>query len=358
MAVNTVDADDRTTITPSREQWLHPVLILDPNDTFPYAFTYARSPAEQFDDLVHMENLACLDKDEPFVEGSDNLCYTVISHPNAWDIADGISDHYNEHVRIRSRLLHASTPLERWQEYCMQTPAKRQEYLEAITKVPHVYVRNKIRWLEREVIAGPETCQFRASVAKCVYQFCANHLKKEKLNVLDPSGGWGDRLLGAMASGVVRQIDIVEPNILLHEGYDRMKSLAPHVQVLCHCDGFEHMSFGQNVYDAILTSPPFFDKEKYYAPYSHNQAEALWGPRHRRSWEKHWINTWYVPFLQKLSSVLQRPGLLCLYVADTTSGSMVSVTHQTCNALGLVLITKINIGRKRQLPIYIFQRNP
>jgi hypothetical protein len=96
---------------------------------------------------------------------------------------------------------------------------------------------------------------FKSSTAKYIYK------KFNATNVLDPTAGWGGRLLGASSLGI--RYSGIDTNINLKDGYDRMiKDLG-----ITNCDMYfeDCLSFPFECIspDLILTSPPYSNLEMY-----------------------------------------------------------------------------------------------
>jgi hypothetical protein len=326
-----------------------------PEDTFPYRAKFARPSSAQFRALCiedHARTTYALD-------GSVRLEASA----GAWDDVDGLADMYNEKTRILSRLLRASTPMERWLAFELLSSAEKEKKLGEVTRAPPFYVRDVHVWRQRESINGPECTQFRPSVAKAFYVVCSEWLAgKRDLHVLDPCAGYGDRFLGAMASGVVARAKLVDPNPELHSGYHAMlaelRDFAPARTMVLEtcCLPFERAEVEGDSFDVVFTSPPFFDKEKYYAPGSLGQAEALPGPPSPRKWRETWTQLWYKPFLKKALAAVRPGGILGLYVCDTTSGKLEGPTVREVGRLGGLPLPKVEVGRRRTLPILCFTK--
>lgn len=104
---------------------------------------------------------------------------------------------------------------------------------------------------------------FKATTAKYVYT------KYGAKKVLDPTAGWGGRLLGAWA----KNIDYVgiDTNLSLKPAYDEMLTLlnsqvgyfetAPNLQMIW--ESCLNVDYSQIDYDFVLTSPPYINMEVY-----------------------------------------------------------------------------------------------
>jgi hypothetical protein len=111
-------------------------------------------------------------------------------------------------------------------------------------------------------------CIAMFKMCNAVYLYKKYNAKK----VLDPTAGWGGRMLGAINLGI--EYTGIDTNINLFDGYDKMIKLFD-----CKCkmiyNSFEVIDFSTIDYDFVLTSPPYEDieiyshfnyenKEKYY----------------------------------------------------------------------------------------------
>tara|TARA_R110000803_G_scaffold4058_1_gene13945 strand:- start:560 stop:1858 length:1299 start_codon:yes stop_codon:yes gene_type:complete len=110
---------------------------------------------------------------------------------------------------------------------------------------------------------------FKASTAKYIYK------KFNATSVLDPTMGWGGRMLGATSLGI-NYIGF-DTNTDLRPGYEKM------IQGLCDCpiffreediQLFWESSLNEDIistldYDMVLTSPPYEEKDNYMEVYSH-----------------------------------------------------------------------------------------
>jgi len=87
-----------------------------------------------------------------------------------------------------------------------------------------------------------------------------------KVGVLDPTMGWGGRLVGAAVRNVPRYIGI-DSNTNLQPGYERLvnflrsKNQTLDIQLYFE-DALAH-DYSQHQYDVVITSPPYYDLEIY-----------------------------------------------------------------------------------------------
>jgi len=160
---------------------------------------------------------------------------------------------------------------------------------------------------------GPRQCTlFNLIVCTSILR----HFKPKRW--LDPSAGWGDRLIAAINYGDC-YYRATDPNDCLHPKYKEIidtfaekktiedeRGSRPKYHITQ--EGFETAQIEAGYYDLVFTSPPFFDLEKYSnsPEQSHIKFATL----------EEWMNGFMYPFLIKAIASLQKDGHLCLYVAD------------------------------------------
>lgn len=129
---------------------------------------------------------------------------------------------------------------------------------------------------------------------------------------LDPSAGWGDRLIAAMAYGCEYQG--FDPNIKMQKNYQTMISFfAPEEEknYKITTKPFEKAKVKNNYYDLVFTSPPFFDLEDY------DTAET----QSHRAYPKltTWKDNFLYPLILKSEKALIENGHLALYINNHPS---------------------------------------
>jgi hypothetical protein len=124
-------------------------------------------------------------------------------------------------------------------------------------------------------------------------------------SVLDPSSGWGDRLIAAMACNI-RYVG-VDPNTLLHPIYKEMlKFFIPKTKYKNYTmiEGrIQDVSLPNEKFDMVLTSPPYFKIEKYS-----NKGEV------RDNNEHEWFKNFMIPMINKTYAKLNNNGKLVLII--------------------------------------------
>lgn len=129
---------------------------------------------------------------------------------------------------------------------------------------------------------------------------------------LDPSSGWGDRLIAALAYGCDYQG--FDPNTNMQENYDEMIDFfAPDEKNRYKITPkpFEKAKVKTNFYDLVFTSPPFFDLEDYdsASTQSHHAYPEL----------KDWKEKFLYPLILTSELALTKKGHLALYISDNNT---------------------------------------
>jgi len=131
--------------------------------------------------------------------------------------------------------------------------------------------------------------------------------------MLDPCAGWGDRLIGAMACPGVTRYLAFDPNAALVEGHAEIVRTFSHLapgkgRYEVVCAPFEDGRLPIELFNLVLTSPPYFDLE-IYTGCGQSIARAAGGL-------EGWLVSWYCPMLEKAWDSLQEGGHLAIYIND------------------------------------------
>lgn len=201
-----------------------------------------------------------------------------------------ISDMFQEHCRIQcKKWFSQKTPLEIWQ-------TEQQKILSALgesSKTP-----KNMREALWKVAKECEPFKPRNLMAM-IQMFGAK-------SVLDFSSGWGDRLVGAIASNVY--YCGVDPNECLVNGYKEIQKFlgANKKNVKMIKSGIESAKLSKRKFDLVMTSPPYYDLEKYSNGVE--QSISLWNT------EKTWFDEFLCVAIKKCWLQLNNIGHLVLNI--------------------------------------------
>ena len=155
-------------------------------------------------------------------------------------------------------------------------------------------------------IGGAAAAEFPPETARSLYnEFCA----KGRAKILDPCHGWGGRLVGALLADVETYTG-VDPSNDAHEGVVKIaKAFGKYgdtkINIIQKC--FEDTDLEEETFDFALTSPPYFDVEKYEGE----------NTSHKR-YPKYdlWRDGFFKTLISKTYKALKDGGTFCLQVGS------------------------------------------
>lgn len=182
-------------------------------------------------------------------------------------------------------------------------------------------------------------------------------------SVLDPSAGWGDRLIGAIAAGATYVG--VDPNECVHVGYNEIiEKFAPQnkanyttiIAPFQDCELPRGPDGLARTYDLVFTSPPYFDLEIY----SDADTQSV------REFNKLdlWFDNFLIKSLRKAWAVLQNSGHMVIIINNIRGGDdfvmrMVDIVSQFPGAdyLGVLSYAdKISHRYKSPQPMWVWAK--
>ena len=267
-------------------------------------------------------------------KGVNNVA-CVTQDVTAYTNVNRLTDYFSEAARVRASVKGFVSPYDYWQKNKQFIKKKfgkdihgQREYLYEKTK---------------------EANLFKISATHTLLSYLKAH------KVLDPSAGWGDRLLGAAFTQSVEVYHAVDPNTALVVPYNNMLKYLN----LVGSDDFRMVSADflkvtiPDMYDTVFTSPPFFD----YEVYTNETSQSITG----RDNLAIWVDEFYTPYLTKAYEALVSGGRMCLYVSDTKS--LKGFVSSTLNIMDVVLgadyegvIAIVNDDLKRPFPLWVWRK--
>ena len=186
---------------------------------------------------------------------------------------------------------------------------------------------------------------FKSTTAKYLYQ------KYNATSVLDPTAGWGGRMLGAWALGI--DYTGIDTNINMKSAYDGMIEMLnnktpaifeqPKLEMLWQ--SALDVDFSNIDYDFVLTSPPYVNLEIY---------------EHMEPWdsdEKFYID-FFIPLWQKCMDNIKPGGTICFNISPKMYEDAVSFGLPVCeDEEDLKQQLGQQTGKKKQDKIYIWFKN-
>ncbi len=292
-------------------------------------------------------------------------------------LGESLSDHYNETERLKARRANRFlSPLESWNtpETFLGTLVNntisfsllydvlnvRSKVIDGkITpttekKIVNIYdlmTREEIAYINNFVYNLFSPCTiFRPSWGRGIIEFLfssLNNTRRGEIKILDPSSGWGDRLISATMFDMTYHG--YDPNKGLKGGHDNIiKDFGnPKKQIIKYIP-FEESKIVEK-YDLIFTSPPFFDIEIYSD--DENQSISKY-PEF-----ENWLRKWLTPMISKMWDCLKDNGYLALYLGDTPRRRIIDPVKKFIRTLkDSSLYAKISLSEYKGVEILIWQK--
>lgn len=268
-----------------------------------------------------------------------------------------ISDFFNEEVRVRCRFLSAKgTPYESF----------RNNLPILLTHLQHEKLPITLETL-REAnwwVGNKECSTFKPKLQRyCIQLFRAKR-------ILDISSGWGDRLIGAMASN----IDVYhgfDPNPHLQYGYQKIIETFKDLQVnptatfVVQPIPFERADLPNGYYDLVMSSPPYFNMELYDSDTKTNQQQSVLHTQLSKKHEREWYDTYLMVWMEKCIQALRIGGHIALNINQRPNQQYVYwliddlKKHKKVEFIGTISHGKIQDRKKKHKfqpqPIFIWK---
>lgn len=189
---------------------------------------------------------------------------------------------------------------------------------------------------------------FKSTTAKYIYK------KYKAKSVLDPTAGWGGRLLGAWALGI--DYTGIDTNTEMIPSYTQM------IEFLQEHTGFDNslfevskpkfkmiyescldVDFKKIKYDFVLTSPPYVNLEIY---------------EHMGLWEKDsdFYTNFFIPLYEKCRKHIKKKGHVCFNISPKMYDEAVKYGLELCDIEeDLLQQMGQQKGKKKQDKIYIWK---
>jgi tRNA1(Val) A37 N6-methylase TrmN6 len=135
-------------------------------------------------------------------------------------------------------------------------------------------------------------------------------------SILDFSAGWGDRLIGFIASDAKSYCGI-DPNDCVHIGYKaivkffKKEIVATGKKIKLINDKFEDINLKKSKYDMVFTSPPYFDLEDYT---DDNIVNSKKQSSYNYKTQKSWFHNFLKVAINKSCEHLNKDGHLILVI--------------------------------------------
>jgi hypothetical protein len=286
----------------------------------------------------------------------DGKSFALVIGNNEYAEVGSFTDLFTEEARMAARVGAGPSPKEAW-----DNPGTRAKIaLKAAELVPK---NPQGLYALREGVyhVASEATSFKTSLAAAVCRLFG------ATAVLDPSSGWGDRALGAAASGPVTRYVGIDPNPALEDGYGRIvefvKAAMPGTHVGFRQMGAEEYTaadladdFPDGPPDLVFTSPPFFDFETYSADEKQSVA--------KHPTLESWVTGWLLPVMATFWKYLAPGGIFAIYIADAGGYNIVAPLVKQMSGLANKARPRgkfrgaiaCRLANKRPVPLLVWQK--
>jgi len=154
-------------------------------------------------------------------------------------------------------------------------------------------------------------CIFKPTIAKFLYT------KFAPTSILDPTAGWGGRMLGAVSYGV--KYTGIDTNISLRPIYkEMMEELKGNTHMIW--DDCLKVDFSTINYDMVLTSPPYINKELYehMKPFENNKSYYI---------------KFLIPLINKCLANINNNGFVCININKEYYECLLSYGYRKANEI-------------------------
>lgn len=210
-----------------------------------------------------------------------------------------LSDYFNQEARMKASFLSNISPWEYFQKH-------KDSILSEIGESPDFDIIYDYLWKNTKMCST-----FPITVVKTILKI----YKPKK--ILDPCAGWGDRMLACISEEI--SYTGVDPNSNLVGGYKNIIDFfgAPEEKFKFINQSFLDMDKDElGKYDMIITSPPFFNMERYSQ--DKKQSDILY-PDYQE-----WIEKFLFKLFKKCIKCLEPKGKLIFYINNIKNYPMLN----------------------------------
>jgi hypothetical protein len=278
---------------------------------FPYFYEHMPPPEEMFNTLQ---------KEMKEISGTR----IIRNFTTDYTRVEGISNHFTEKVRMDCivNIGEALSPHQYWEKYKDKIAAEAY-WLGSIEQPA---------WREAMVNLRYNECNtFNPLLIMCIIK----RYFTKKVKMLDPSMGWGDRLIGALAMKCKRYVGF-DPNIRLEACYKKIISTLENntktTFIMKRYSNAELDSKMVGSFDLAVTSPPYYNKELY----SGTEKDV------QKSYTS-WIKDMYTPFLRDMALAVREEGIVAIHIENIPRiGMMADDTNRILKEQQLEFIETID----------------
>ncbi|AYV85165.1 MAG: methyltransferase domain [Satyrvirus sp.] len=269
--------------------------------------------------------------------------FVIITFGSDYSDFDILSDYFNEKCRMQCVVFgHDKSPLDFWEE-------NRSRIIKQSKSKYHSDDAHHLRESLYDLYPHGECTSHRPILSLSLVQLF--HAK----SVLDPCAGWGDRLIGILASKCKYYCG-VDPNPCVHEGY---KDILAMFNSDNNCttklieSPFETAILPDVEFDLVYTSPPYFNMETY-------DKNSVLQSTNKYQNEKNWFENFLKILLDKSIKSLKHKGHLCININQKKGDNYIywmldhMKTHNEMKYNGILSYAKQKLDNPQ--PIFVWSK--
>lgn len=267
---------------------------LDKEEGFPYSKNFMP------DAQTMMNNLRNAKFD--VIDDGPNRIVLKRHFPRDHILSDSTSNHFTEVIRMSCQFNKYATPRDTWKK--IKSDVKLR--LNSGDKMTYREVFELIYNDSNTRICNT----FNEAYCTWMIKTAAERMNIDlsKIRMLDPSSGWGNRLIAAYACKIQKYRGY-DPNPKLTPLYkDIMKEFGGKTKAVIAEAPFEESNQKSGSYDIVLTSPPYFA----YEVYDDGQGQSV----SKYPDYDEWVINMYRPYLTKAYTYLKVGGTMIVYIED------------------------------------------
>ena len=320
---------------------------------YPY-LRYYKSPTDIYSSFNMLKDHKYTISSEPYLLHNIKLSQETIKYDGKFtriistkaeiDNINSITDFFSEEVRVHCKFLN-NLPI---YNYYNQNINYIIDSLRRDNIPVSIEELREFLWRSR----NKQCTTFKPKIIKYIIEMFGSR------RVLDISSGWGDRLVGAMASDV----DIYhgfDPNVTLQPKYAEIisffQTVAVNPNIKCRVDPtpFEEAQLNEGFYDLVMSSPPYFTMEMY----THESGQSIETATNEKDWYKSYLWVW----IEKTKFALRNDGILALNINQQSDKHYVNwlvedLAIPTSGFVYMGMIGYSNDDGKNPQPIFIWRR--
>lgn len=203
-------------------------------------------------------------------------------------------------------------------------------------KFKHINNKNDRLYKMREYIYSnvKEASNFKITAVLGIMQYLKKNLSLNfnNLKILDPSSGWGDRLIAFTSLNVLEYIGF-DPNTSLQKSYNKIINTITsfnnsnnHYEVKPF--GFEYCNY-KNYFDIVFTSPPYFNVEEYETN-NNEQSNIKYNTLDK------WKNKFFKKYIKNCVNAVKKNGLIFIHISDNKNFKIVDFLMDEMNKYNVI----------------------